>query len=283
MLPPANREYWKRHRPAFCDEAPVICRSTVSAIAQRLLVCLVFFQLFWPGLSTSAKDAKISRQTIVFRGRRRSFYLFIPDRLKKDTPAPLVILFHGSGHNGASLAEPWRGLASREELVLLAPDSADSVEWSPEKDPPELIRDIVDGVERQVLIDPRRVYLFGHSAGAVYALYLSLFRSNYFAAVAVHAGALMGNDEKVIQSASRKIPIAIWIGSRDQYFSPNVVRTTRDELQRQGFPVQVTEMPGYDHNYYGHSAQVNDAAWGFLKDQSLPSPPIWNAVSAGPK
>ncbi len=41
-------------------------------------------------------------------------------------------------------------------------------------------------------INPRRVYLFGHSAGAIFALHMSLMESQYFAAAAVHAGALRG-------------------------------------------------------------------------------------------
>lgn len=282
MLRRSKREPGRRYRRAFCNELPTGDCSPVIAVVLRVLICLLLFQLYLPALRASVKEAKISRETILFRGRRRSFYLFVPDALKKDAPAPLLVLFHGSGHDGASLTEPWRRLAAREGVVLLAPDSADSAEWSPQKDPPELIRDLVEFVQHQVLVDPRRFYLFGHSAGAVYALYLSLLESNYFAAVAMHAGALMGNDEGVIQAASRKIPIAIWIGTRDQYFSLDAVRKTRDELRRQDFPVEVIEMQGFDHNYYSHSAEVNDGAWRFLKDHSIQSPPMWNSYSGSP-
>lgn len=271
----------KCYQWAFCKEASGTSFSA-SAVALRVILCFLLFQFFLPKLPVAAKEARVSKQTIVFRGRRRAFFLFVPATLKKDTPAPLLVLFHGSGHDGASLAEPWRRLAAREGFVLLAPDSADSAEWSAQKDPPELIRDLIEFVQRQVLVDPRRLYLFGHSAGAVYALYLSLVESNYFAAVGVHAGALMGNDAGIIQAASRKIPIAIWIGTADQYFSLNAVRKTRDELQRQEFPVQVTEMQGVDHNYYSHSTEVNDGAWRFLKNHSLSSPPRWNSFSAYP-
>jgi predicted esterase len=245
-----------------------------------LLVHLLSFQMAWSEPFVSSPGPKIERQTIKFQGRSRSFYVFTPEGLNQNASVPLVLLFHGSGHNGASLAEPWRELASREKFALLAPDSENSTEWSPENDPPELIRDMVMAVQRQTEIDPRRIYLFGHSAGAVYALYLSLFESNYFAAVAVHAGALIGNDQSVIQNAARKIPIAIWIGTKDQYFSLDVARTTRDELQREGFPVRLTEMPGVDHNYYVHSNKVNQQAWEFLKGQALPSLPTWNPFSA---
>ena len=42
------------------------------------------------------------------------------------------------------------------------------------------------------------MYLFGHSAGAGQALYLSLLESEYFAATAVHAGALRTEDDRNI-------------------------------------------------------------------------------------
>lgn len=231
----------------------------------------------------SVKEGRVNRETIMFRGRRRSFYVFVPTGLKEDVPAPLLVLFHGSGHNGTSLAAPWRRLAVGEGVVLLAPDSANSAEWNPKSDPPDLIRDLIEFTQRRALVDPRRVYLFGHSAGGVYALYLSLLESGYFAAAAVHAGALMGDGEAAVQAASRKIPVAIWIGTRDQYFSLDAVRKTRDELRRQGFPVEVTEMQGFDHNYYRHSVEINDEAWRFLKNQCLPSPPRWDSYYSSAK
>lgn len=256
------------------SEVPVF-GSPAPTVAWLLLAHLLLFQLFGSGPAASAKE-KMTRQVIQFRGKSRSYYFFAPESSKGKAPAPLLVLFHGSGHNGASLVDAWRSLASREGFVLVAPDSADSQEWNPEKDPPELIRDLVESIEREVVVNPRRIYLFGHSAGAVYALYVSLYESNYFAATAVHAGALMGNDQKVIEGASRRIPIAIWVGSRDQYFPANLVRATGKELQHQGFPVQLTVMPGFDHNYYIHSGEVNQEAWRFLQKQSLASPPQWS-------
>jgi poly(3-hydroxybutyrate) depolymerase len=70
-------------------------------------------------------------------------------------------------------------------------------------------------------INPRRVYLFGHSAGASFALHMSLMESQYFAAVAIHAGALRGTTWKLIDLAKRKIPISIQVGDSDDGRHPS--------------------------------------------------------------
>ena len=71
------------------------------------------------------------------------------------------------------------------------------------------------------------------------------------AAAAVHAGALREPQQyAVIDSAQRKIPIAIFVGTKDPYFPLEAVRATRDALKAHGFPVELTEIPGHDHVYY---------------------------------
>jgi hypothetical protein len=52
----------------------------------------------------------------------------------------------------------------------------------------------------------------------VYALYLSIVESEYFAATAIHAGALLESNLKLIDFAKRKLPISIWVGTVDASF-----------------------------------------------------------------
>jgi hypothetical protein len=40
----------------------------------------------------------------------------------------------------------------------------------------------------------------------------------------------------------RKIPMAIWIGTKDQLVPLQVVRDTRDVLRERGFPIALTEI-----------------------------------------
>jgi predicted esterase len=134
-------------------------------------------------------------------------------------------------------------------------------------DGPDFLHDLVEAIKAKYPINPRRVYLFGHSAGASFALNMSLLESEYFAASAVHAGALQ--TYRVIDLAKRKTPMAIWVGTKDQYFSLKDVRGTRDELNKHGFAVELTEIPNHDHSYYNIAAKLNQDIWGFLKKYEL--------------
>ena len=174
-----------------------------------------------------------------------------------------------------SLIDPGKDLAVKDGIILVAPDSSDSSQWNQTADGPDFIHALVEAAKSKYPIDPRRVYLFGHSAGAVYALYLSVIQSEYFAATAIHAGALLTNDLKIIDIATRKIPIAIWVGTNDPYFALILVRATRDAFDSRGFPVQLTEMPGHDHNYYAVAAKINPTIWEFLEANTLKSGPLY--------
>jgi poly(3-hydroxybutyrate) depolymerase len=174
-----------------------------------------------------------------------------------------------------SLIDPWKDLATKNGIILVAPDSSDSTQWNQSADGPEFIHAVVEGAKSKYPIDPRRVYLFGHSAGAVYALYLAAVQSEYFAATAIHAGALLQSDFGIIDVATRKMPIAIWVGTNDPFFSTTLVRATRDAFNSRGFSLQLTEIPGHDHNYYAIAAKINPAVWDSLKANALASDPVW--------
>jgi poly(3-hydroxybutyrate) depolymerase len=216
--------------------------------------------------------ADVQKVSVNSGGKARSYWVFVPDA-KDSAPRPLIVLLHGSRRNGETLVGPWKELAEKEGIVLAGPDSLDSVHWTTPTDGPAFLRDVVTDVSSKTSIDPRRVYLFGHSAGACMALEMGAFESNYFAAVAIHAGAIPTEDFGAFDWATRKTPYAFWIGTRDQFFSLDWVKANRDALKSRGFPVEYTEMAGHDHNYYSVAKDVNRQAWDFLKAIKLPSDP----------
>jgi polyhydroxybutyrate depolymerase len=231
--------------------------------------------LFGLGLVASGSSAgnMITKELLTSGGHTRAYYLYVPKSVKPS--APLLVTLHGSGHNGLSLVEKWNGLAEKEGMIVAGPDSLNPATWNIPSDGPDMLYDLVEGLKAKYSTDPRRVYLFGHSAGACFALELALLESKYFAATAIHAGALQSSQLRLIDHAERKIPMAIWVGTRDEYFPLPAVRETRDQLNAQGFSVQLTEMPGHTHWYYDVAIGINREAWEFLKKQSLPSDPAY--------
>jgi tetratricopeptide (TPR) repeat protein len=183
------------------------------------------------------------------------------------------VLLHGSNRVGLSLAEKWDDLAEKEGVIIVAPDSADSLQWAVPGDGPAFLHELVESVKSKYSINPKRVYLFGHSAGAIFALLMSLYEPEYFAATAVHAGALFAEQTPPVDLTKRKMPIQIQVGTVDAYFPLNVVRATRDALNSKGFAVQLVEIRGHDHWYYDLAPKINQTAWEFLKTFELPGEP----------
>jgi poly(3-hydroxybutyrate) depolymerase len=218
------------------------------------------------------KRAKISKETVLSHERNRTYYLFVPKSLK--APAPLVLVLHGSGRDGLSLVEKWKELAEKEGIIIAGPNSSDPANWSAPNDGPDLLYDLVEDLKQKLLINARRVYLFGHSGGASFALQMCLFESEYFAATAVHAGALPEKAYAIAdKAAKRKIPIAIFSGTDDRSVPINMVRATGAELKKRGFPIEVTEMPHHDHWYYDLASRINANAWSFLSSYELSADP----------
>ena len=222
--------------------------------------------------AASAKS-EIIKDALLFEGKKRTYYLFVPAGVSDKTPAPLVVTLHGSGRNGLSLVEKWKDLAAKEGFILVGPDAQDAQGWHVPLDGPDFLHELVEALKTKYPINPRRVYLFGHSAGAGMGLYMSLYESEYFAATAIHAGALRPETYPLIAYAKRKIPLLIMVGTNDQLVPLADVRATRDELAKNGLPVQLKEIPNHDHWYYDRAAEFNRIAWDFLKQYQLDAEP----------
>ena len=213
------------------------------------------------------------KESIASQGKERSYYLFVPDDVSPAAPVPLIVMLHGTGRHGLSLTERWTELARKEKIIIVGPNAVSTQGWKIPEDGPDFIYDIVEALKAKLPINPRRVYLFGHSAGATQALYLSLLESQYFAATAVSAGALLAEDGVYIARAHRKIPISVFVGTNDNQFPLKVVRATRDALNASGFNSELTEIKGHTHAYYDRADEINRGAWEFLKRHELSGEP----------
>jgi poly(3-hydroxybutyrate) depolymerase len=237
---------------------------------RRLLWLALFIVVPSPAAAAPRDDKeKIVKGTVTSEGKKRTYHLFVPEGVSGEKPAPLLVLLHGSGHNGRLLVEHWQKLAAQEGLILAGPDARSPEQWGIPQDGPLFLRDLVEELKRTQPVDPARVYLFGHSAGAIFGLYMTALESEYFAAVASSAGALREKDFRMLDEAERKVPVALFVGTRDPLFPVSVVRATRDAYKQRGFNVELIEIPNHDHNYYKLSADIGAKAWAFLKQHRL--------------
>ena len=222
-------------------------------------------------LATSAQaQQKVTKLSFDFSGKSRSYYCFAPDLNQR---LPLVVLLHGGAGNGGSITHSWKGLAAKNNFIIVAPDALRPSTWDTVADPPAFLHAVVDQVAATHAIDRNRIYLYGYQGGGVYALALTLIDSEYFAATAANAGALRPQDYGLFSLAKRKMPVAMWVGKGDMTSRPNIATATRDAFRAHGFRVEFTVALNHDKLGYEWSwDDVNWEAWHFLRQKQLSQP-----------
>lgn len=229
--------------------------------------------------AAASAAAKPEKQTITFAGQERVYYTFAPEKSvaapeKPAEPVPLLLLLPGPGRDGMSQIEQWQPLAEQEGMVLVAP-SFDSPQRGPSGDGREFLHEIVEAVRGKYPIDSKRIYLFGHSAGSLFALSTGLMESQYFAAAGVHASAVREEFYPSMDQPRRKLPLAIWVGTEDPHFSVTQARNTQSELKKHGVNVQLFEMKDQEQDDDAAAKDLNPKIWSFLSACSLDADAKW--------
>lgn len=225
------------------------------------------------GCTTFRAAASSGSATVHCEGTKQYYVYYIPDRDKETSDPehlPAVVLLHGAGDEARNMVAAWKKFAAEKHILLIAPELPRDPKF--EDSAPKVFRCVVEDVRRLAAIDSSRVFVFGNSMGGYLAYDAAMFESDYFAAVAVHGMRIADDYTWILGRATRKTPIAIYIGDHDQFFSQESVRQTGDLLRKAGFPVRYVELRKHDHNYYAVSDQINDDAWKFFQQNPLPKP-----------
>jgi len=158
----------------------------VRVLASLILLCSCTAPANEPGVAPAEKT---------FGGARPLEVLRVPESYDPARPAPLVVLLHGYGVSGM-LQSIYFGLATLAEekgFILAAPDGTFDAKgrrfwnaldfWETGVDDVKYLLGLVDEIAAVYSIDPKRVYLVGHSNGSAMAYRLACDESNRFAAV----------------------------------------------------------------------------------------------------
>src|SRR5215203_2099419 len=124
----------------------------------KCAVLIVFAVL----VAAPAVGQQVTKETLEVEGAKRTFYLFVPE--KREGAAPLIVTLHGSGRDGKILVDHWKGLAEKQGIILSGPDATKRDEWHGATDGPAFLHVLVEHLKSKYPVDPRRVYVFGHSA-----------------------------------------------------------------------------------------------------------------------
>jgi polyhydroxybutyrate depolymerase len=137
------------------------------------------------------------RRAVRVGGVDRELLVYVPSTYRRTRPAPLVLVFHGGGGRGRTIA-PHTGfsrLAEHEGFVVVYPDGLDrrgndGRGYAATHDDVGFVRALLDTLHQTLSIDPRRIYATGISNGAMFAYRLACDLPGVFAAVAPVAGAM---------------------------------------------------------------------------------------------
>jgi poly(3-hydroxybutyrate) depolymerase len=216
-------------------------------------------------LCASTKD--VATKTVSCGKYQYHYLLYAPQRTAVQ---PAILILHGAGDQPAPMVEAWKSLAKKEGIALIAPELPRVAAF--EEVAPQVFRCIVEDAKKNVLLDPLRIYIFGHSMGGYLGYDAAMLQSKYFAAAAIHAMGISEDYYWIIGRAERKMPVAIYVGDSENPDLYDQARKTRDRLRKENFPVHFVELRDHDHNYYALSDHINEDAWSFLKDKKLPNP-----------
>ncbi|OGF53095.1 MAG: hypothetical protein A2Z21_05665 [Candidatus Fraserbacteria bacterium RBG_16_55_9] len=146
---------------------------------------------------------------LIFEGRTRTYILHLPPVYNGQDPLPLVIFLHGGGGNaeGAVSAYGLSNLADREGFIVVYPNGTGVFEerlltWNSghccgyalnnRVYDAGFIRSLIEKLQRELKIDPKRIYATGHSNGGMLSYRLGGELSDVLAAIAPVAGTIGG-------------------------------------------------------------------------------------------
>ena len=186
-----------------------------------------------PGV-TGTLRAGLRTGEMLYRGRLRTWTLYVPPGLDRRKDTPLVVVLHGAGSSGAAflMHDGWMPEADRRGFIVAAPDGlpvlpdspadpvANPVLWNEGRlrhpggraaiDDVAFIEAMLDRVDGELPVDRRRTYLAGFSNGGGMAFRLAAEASDRFAALAVVAS-VPWTDE----APDRPMPTLVVIGTAD--------------------------------------------------------------------
>ena len=214
------------------------------------------------GLRGVIKRAPLSTRDIVPEGARfiegtysgpagsRAYRLFIPSRYQ-ERPLPLIVMLHGCTQSPDDFAAGTRMnfIGEEQDCFVVYPaqprhaNQAKCWNWfrtgdqQRGKGEPSLIAGITRQIMDDYLVDRKRVYVGGLSAGAAAAAIMGATYSDLYAAIGIHSGLACGvatdlpsalaamrqgrSDQKVIFGDRALVPTIVFHGDRDTTVHPN--------------------------------------------------------------
>ena len=177
--------------------------STVLALALVLSSALILIN---SPLSRDLTSIESTQESSFLVGGDRATFVTLPLGYSREIPAPLLIDLHGYSGTSSSQAQYAKmNIAAQQRGVIYVapnglPDSQGNQFWNAFKsccnfsnnpvNDVEFIQSLIDDISSKASVDPKRIYLFGHSNGHFMTYKFACSHPETVAAIAGLAGAM---------------------------------------------------------------------------------------------
>ena len=226
-----------------------------------------------PGFTTGADDkkenkkptGKVEKKSYAFKDAKKDmeYALYVPSTYDKEKTWPLVIALHGLGGNPQQFLRT-RGLTAQAEkrgYIVAAPMGYNSRGWygvrgtkGGGKGEPENLGELSEKdvmnvlriVKKDYNIDPKRVYLMGHSMGGGGTLHIGMKYADEWAALAPIAPAIFGHRPAELEKI-KGTPVILVQGAKDPLVKVTFVRPWAEQMKKLDMTYDYIEVPDGDH------------------------------------
>lgn len=144
-------------------------------------------------------------ESIQVKNLKRTYLLHLPKNFTSSKTYPLLILLHGRGSNGQKMAKltGFSSLGDKEQFIAVYPNAINfptlwNAFYKPKghnRDDVAFIRKMLQELEGEFKIDPKKIYAVGFSSGGMFAYRIGAELSDKIAAIAVVSGSLGYRDD----------------------------------------------------------------------------------------
>jgi poly(3-hydroxybutyrate) depolymerase len=214
----------------------------------------------------------------------RAYRYLVPSGYTAAQAIPLLVGFHGAGDSGANFyaickAAGFATAAAPKSFILLVPDTkspySDFAIWSgnPNNDVPQMKQEmdeiiaIIEEIGTHYHLDRKRIHAFGFSDDGLFTGVAGMYRSSYFASLAV-CGYGWGGSYPIV-TPSRKIAVQLVCGTGDSFYS--MAQSSEQYLSGQGHPTQFLSASGVGHSFLGlMGAHSPSSLFQWMEQHPLP-------------
>jgi predicted peptidase len=208
-------------------------------------------------------------------GKEYNYVVFVPLDYKGDRPYPLILFLHGLGECGTDGKQVNVGLGpaivKREKtfpFITLFPQAVKPTReifntWLPDQPDGKRALAMLDIVQKQYNVDPRRVYLTGLSMGGFGTWGLAAAYPERWAALAPVCG---GGDPRQIEKV-KHIPCWCFHGDKDDAVPVKYSRQMIEALKAAGAQPNYDEYKDVGHNSWDRAYDTPELYEWLLKQR----------------